>query len=175
MAWFDRRECRLIECAIRTIAEVKNMDEEDLLSALGLPYVHPLEQMYYKHPIYDVSMCHTILDSKTNTQCKKSRIENSKFCKYHAKHQLSNPNPKVIINDFEMDKALQQYREYKKDTKLFRMQLIVRNDTDYLYDPYTQYIYDFDTVKRVGRVHSNGELYFENTSTLEHESSSRKS
>ena len=157
--WFSKRECALVESAVRTIAEALDLDEDDLMGALRLPYTHPLDQLIRKHPSHDVARCHVLVDKTKNTQCPYARHGPSKFCKRHTKSQDRNPDASVVIR-FEADRGLERFRELKRESRYARMQLIVRDDVDYLYDPLTAYVHDFDTVRIIGKMHPSGQIYF---------------
>lgn len=157
--WFSKRECALVESAVRTIAEALNLEEETLMGALGLPYVHPLDQLIRKHPSHDVTRCHVLVDATRNDQCQCARHDGTKFCKRHLKSQERKPDPSVVIR-FEADRGLDRFRELKQESRFARMQLMVRDDVDYLYDPLTAYVHDFDSVRVIGKMHPNGRLYF---------------
>ena len=132
--WFTKRECALVESAIRTVAEALDLDEDELVNALELPFVHPLDEIMRKHPSHNVDKCHILVDNIRNTQCSSARLQNGKFCKRHTKTQERVPDPTVVIT-FEVDRGLERFRKLKRESRFTRMQLMVRDDVDYLFDP----------------------------------------
>lgn len=160
--WFSKPEQELITTAVCMIAEKLNMEEEDLLKPLNLSYEHPLDAFLKKHPTYDPVCCHALFEN--GTQCSRKLKPNEQFCKIHAKMRSAGTLRDEHVAHFDVDRAIERYRSLRKDSRFFRLQLIVREDTDYLVDSITGYVYDFETLKQIGKMHASGKIFLNHKS-----------
>jgi hypothetical protein len=160
--WFSKPEQELITTAVCMIAERLNMEEEDLLKPLNLSYEHPLDAFLKKHSTHDPVCCHALFEN--GTQCSRKLKPNEQFCKIHAKMRSAGTLRDENVAKFDVDRAIERYRSLRKDSRFFRLQLIVREDQDYLVDSITGYVYDFETLKQIGKMHASGKIF------LNHES-----
>ena len=156
--WFTEREVDLVTAVVETICGRMDMEPEDLLGSINLPYSHPLERMMEKHFKYDPCKCHVRVK---DGQCTRQISSNHTMCGTHAKMREKGTLPEEMVIRMSVDDALERYRTIKKDSRWSRLQLYVWKEEDYLYDPLTAYVYDFDSLKRIGKMHSSGKIFFE--------------
>lgn len=155
--WFTERELDLVGAVVETICARMDLEPEELMRSINLPYSQPLDRMLDKHFKYDLCKCHVRLKSG---QCTRQIGPNQSLCRLHAKMKERGALEESEIIRFEVDAALERFRCIRKESRWNRLQLYVWKDTDYLYDPLTQYVYDFDSVQRIGKMHESGKPFF---------------
>lgn len=159
--WFTSREIDLIQVVVSTISERMDLDAEELMRSVNLPYSHPLDRLLDKHFKYDICKCRVKV--RDGGQCTRQVGKNQIMCatheKMHSKRKLSDE----MLIKIELDDAIERFRKIRTDSRFNRLQLYVLEDVDYLYDPLTSNLYDFDSIERIGKIHSSGKAFFKTT------------
>ena len=156
--WFTNREIDLIQVVLNTISDRMDLDAEDLLRSINLPYSHPLDRLLTKHFKYELCKCRVKV--KDGGQCTRQISKNTTMCATHEKMHLKGSLSKEMIIHIEIDDAIERFRKIRSESRFNRLQLYVVDDTDYLYDPLTSNLYDFESIERIGKIHSSGKVFF---------------
>lgn len=125
---------------------------------------------------YNSLKCHAyIMVDGNKVQCSRSKKENcGNFCKTHHRHDLNNELRfgKINLNEInninqlnKQDKLNNQdesnnknesndmiCKEVPNNKKKIEVEYININEIDYLYNPITKYVYDFETQKKIGKL-----------------------
>ena len=119
---------------------------------------------------YNPLKCHAyIMRNGNKEQCSRSKIDdNCNFCKTHNRHNINNElkygkidinkiskqhkpkNNKQDKNKSNNDLENIKYNENKK--KQVEVEYLNINDIDYLFNPITKYVYDFETKRKIGKL-----------------------
>jgi hypothetical protein len=156
--WFTAREIDLIQVVVNTISDEMNLEAEELMHSINLPYSHPLDRILNKHFKYDICKCRVKV--KEGGQCTRQVQKNKTMCATHEKMHSKGSLSKEMLIRIEIDDAIERFRKIRSESRFNRLQLYVLDDTDYLYDPLTSNLYDFDSIERIGKMHSSGKVFF---------------
>ena len=109
---------------------------------------------------YNPLKCHAyIMVNGNKVQCSRSKKEDcGDFCKTHHRHNNNNELRfgKIDLNKINKTpkKCVNIPEEIKQDNnkKKVEVEYISIDDIDYLYNPITKYIYDFETHSKIGKL-----------------------
>ena len=109
---------------------------------------------------YNPLKCHAyIMVNGNKVQCSRSKKEDcGDFCKTHHRHNNNNELRfgKIDLNKINKTpkKCVNISEEIKEDHKKKKVEVeyISIDDIDYLYNPITKYIYDFETHSKIGKL-----------------------
>lgn len=109
---------------------------------------------------YNPLKCHAyIMVNGNKVQCSRSKKEDcGDFCKTHHRHNNNNELRfgKIDLNKINKTpkKCVNISEEIKQDNnkKKVEVEYISIDDIDYLYNPITKYIYDFETHSKIGKL-----------------------
>lgn len=109
---------------------------------------------------YNPLKCHAyIMVNGNKVQCSRSKKEDcGDFCKTHHRHNNNNELRfgKIDLNKINKTpkKCVNISEEIKEDHKKKKVEVeyISIDDIDYLYNPITKYIYDFETHYKIGKL-----------------------
>ena len=119
---------------------------------------------------YNLTKCNAyIMLNGNKTQCSRSKKENcGDFCLTHHRHYTNNELKygkidltKIKKNGLKKSKAEKNDKGSKvnsgnnlndKPKKQINVEYLTLNNIDYLYNPITKYVYDFETHKKLGKL-----------------------
>ena len=110
------------------------------------------------HEKYNKTKCLAyIMVDGNKKQCSRSK-KCGNFCVTHFKHNEKNIlkygkiNPNEICKQTNSQQCIENNQNYKKP---IQVEYLTINDIDYLYNPNTKSVYDFDTRKKLGKLDNN--------------------
>ena len=125
-----------------------DMNTAELYDLFDLEYSHPLERIVNIKCNYDSNKCHAVLTN--NKQCSR-KIKLDLFCLTHQKQDKS--KMKLINSESNgINRYIEKMREVRKIPKLIECQYINVDNIDYLYDPFDDSVYHFDTYQLIGKL-----------------------
>lgn len=119
---------------------------------------------------YNPLKCHAyIMVDGNKVQCSRSKKENcGNFCLTHHRHDSNNELRfgKINLNEINKNKLNMNNiqtnnlncsndmicKEVPNNKKKIEVEYININEIDYLYNPITKYVYDFETQKKIGKL-----------------------
>ena len=114
---------------------------------------------------YNKTKCdaYIMLDGN-KVQCSRSKKEGN-FCLTHYKQDNKNVlkygkiDPNNINNDIHQINKFKENNKNQEDIKNpIELEYITINKLDYLYNPITKYVYDFDNHKKIGKLDNNKKI-----------------
>nr|QOI90489.1 hypothetical protein HWQ62_00354 [Pyramimonas orientalis virus] len=149
---FNKHEFKFIEAIIKHIGENIDMDVHAAMELFGIKYLSNMDHME-KLIKTTTTQCRVKLN--TDKQCSRSAKKNG-FCMTHNK-QFENKtlDKNKIIKLSELSKfetVVQRLRNVREIPKLINTKLIYFDSIEYLHDPHTNNVYDFDTYEKIGKV-----------------------
>lgn len=150
--FFNKYEYQFIEAIIHHISENVDVDVSSMLDLFGIKYKSSLEHM---QTLVKTKSCQCKVILNTDKQCSRSgKIDG--FCATHHKLLINKKLDKSKIikqNDLSrFDSIVTKLRECRDIPKLVQTKLIYINNEEYLYDPHTDNVYDFDTYEKIGKI-----------------------
>ncbi len=101
------------------------------------------------------TLCQCKVKLNTEKQCSRAAKKGG-FCMTHYK-QYDNKtlDPSKIIKHSDLSKfdlIVEKLRLAREIPKLVQSKLIYFDSEEYLYDPHTNFVYDFDTYEKIGKI-----------------------
>lgn len=152
--FFSKHELNFIDGLIHYMNEHIEIDKDDALKLFGIKHMNTADVVE--------KLCNTTLEDDSNKQCKvilntgKRCLRNEKkngLCMTHYNsNKITDDDILKIENVSRFEGFIEKMRKSRKIPKLVQTRLIFKNSTDYLYDPFTMYVYDIDTYEKIGRM-----------------------
>jgi hypothetical protein len=136
--------------------EYVEMDRDAAMKLFGIKHVTTVD-VVDKLCNITTDDCHKQCKVILNTGKRCLRNEKEKgLCTTHYNHykknQITDEDILKIENISRFEGFVEKMRESRKIPKLVQTKLIFKNSTDYLYDPFTTFVYDIDTYEKIGRM-----------------------
>jgi hypothetical protein len=152
-----------IECILNKVSEKIKVDVQDMLDIFNLKCNEPISNLLGDKNEYDICLCRAKTDGIK--QCSRKQKKEG-FCMTHYKMYMKNELEDIIeFIDEDFKIRLKKLRERRKIPKLINTKLIIIQGKEYLIDPYTNEVYDFDNYKFIGKMDLMENLKFKLTRT----------
>lgn len=150
--FFNKHEMCFIEAIINYLGNKIEFDKDEALNLFNIKSKNTVEHIE-KLANTGNGKCKVRL--KTMKQCSRSANETG-FCLTHYKQFTNNKLTKAdIIDNTEMsrfDVIIKKMREIREIPRLVQTNLIYIDKEEYLHDPISSNIYDFDTLEKIGKL-----------------------
>jgi hypothetical protein len=150
--FFNKYENQFIEAIIHHIGEHVDVEVTTMLELFGIKYKTSLDHM---EKLVKTTSCQCKVKLNTDKQCSRSS-KTEGFCMTHYKQFINNKLDKSkIIKQTELSKfdlVVEKLRKAREIPKLVQSKLIYFNNDEYLYDPHTDFVYNFDTHEKIGKI-----------------------
>lgn len=152
--FFNKNELSFISGILHYVNEHVEMDLDDALKLFGMKYTTTTDYLNKISSIPADTQCKALVNN--GKQCSRS-IKQEGFCLTHYKLYKSNKLDKKCIlckseNASRFDAILKKLREGRKKLKMQEMRFVCIHGDEYLYDPYTQRVYDINTYQKIGKI-----------------------
>jgi hypothetical protein len=150
--FFTKHENKFIEAIIQHIGDHSDVDVCVMMEMFGIKYKSTLDHM---DKLIKTTSCQCRVNLSNDKQCSRSSKKDG-FCMTHYKqNEKKTLDTSRIIKQTEFTKfetIVEQLRKARDIPKLVQSKLIYFDNTEYLYDPYTDFVYDFDTYDKIGKI-----------------------
>ena len=150
--FFNTNEIKFIKAIIHYIGDNIDVEVNDMMVLFGIKYKSSLDHMV-KLTHTSGSQCRVKLNN--DKQCSRASKKDG-FCMTHYKQHENNKLDKSKIIKFsefsKFETIVEKLRQSREIPKLIQSKLIYIDSCEYLYDPHTHIVYDFDTYEIIGKL-----------------------
>lgn len=152
--FFNKNELCFISGILHYVNEHVEMDLDNALKLFGMKQTTTTEYLDKICSVVANTQCNAILSN--GKQCSRS-MKQEGFCLTHFKlHENGKLDKKSIMckkkNTSRFDDILNKLREGRKVLKMQEIRFTYLQGDEYLYDPYTQRVYDINTYRKIGKI-----------------------